>query len=42
MLAMCRQLGFSIAPDPADHDIYVVRLPIARREPFTAVAVRSS
>jgi hypothetical protein len=26
MLAMCRQLGFDIAPDPRDPDTYVVRL----------------
>jgi hypothetical protein len=28
MLAMCRQLGFDIAPDPRDPDTYIVRLPI--------------
>ncbi|WP_291845841.1 bifunctional acetate--CoA ligase family protein/GNAT family N-acetyltransferase [Bradyrhizobium sp.] len=26
MLEMCRSLGFDVAPDPADHDIYNVRL----------------
>jgi hypothetical protein len=30
MLAMCRQLGFDIAPDPRDPDIYLVRLAIER------------
>jgi acetyltransferase len=31
MLAMCRQLGFDVAPDPRDPDTYIVRLAIARR-----------
>jgi hypothetical protein len=26
MLAMCRQLGFDIAPDPCDPDIYLVAI----------------
>jgi acetyltransferase len=30
MLAMCRELGFSITPDPADSDLYLVRLPVAK------------
>jgi acetyltransferase len=28
MLAMCRELGFTIAPDPAERDVYVVTLPL--------------
>ena len=30
MLAMCRQLGFDVAPDPRDPDTYIVRLAIER------------
>jgi len=30
MLAMCRELGFAIAPDPHDADLCVVRMPVAR------------
>ena len=30
MLAMCAQLGFSVAPDPEDPGLSVVRLPVAR------------
>ena len=30
MLAMCRELGFDIAPDPRDPDTYLVRLAIER------------
>ena len=29
MLAMCRQLGFSITPDPDDATVAIVRLPVA-------------
>ena len=29
MLAMCRELGFSVAPDPQDGDLRVVRLSLA-------------
>ena len=32
MLAMCRELGFSIAPDPNDPDTCVVKLAISCRE----------
>jgi acetyltransferase len=28
MLAMCKELGFQIKPDPDDFDIYVVELPV--------------
>jgi acetyltransferase len=30
MLAMCRDLGFSVTSDPDDRDVYVVTLPLAR------------
>jgi acetyltransferase len=30
MLAMCRELGFSLAPDPLDADIDVVKLTLAK------------
>ena len=29
MLTMCRQLGFHVATDPDEPDIYVVKLPLA-------------
>ena len=32
MLAMCRELGFEITPDPQDADLYVVKLPVPKRE----------
>jgi acetyltransferase len=32
MLAMCRELGFSIAPDPTDSELYLVRLSVPRAE----------
>jgi acetyltransferase len=31
MLTMCRKLGFEIAPDPQDQDLYVVKLPVPKR-----------
>jgi acetyltransferase len=30
MLAMCRELGFSITPDPAESDLYLVRLAVPK------------
>jgi len=33
MLAMCRELGFEIAPDPQDADLYVVKLAVPKRGP---------
>ncbi len=32
MLAMCKELGFEIAPDPDEPDTYVVRLVIAKAQ----------
>ena len=29
MLAMCKELGFDMAPDPRDPDTYVVRLAVS-------------
>jgi len=31
MLAMCRELGFEITPDPQDAELYVVKLKVPRR-----------
>ena len=31
MLAMCRELGFAVAPDPQDPDLYVVKLEVPKR-----------
>jgi hypothetical protein len=28
MIAMCKELGFNVAVDPRDRDIYIVKLPI--------------
>jgi len=33
MLAMCRELGFEIAPDPQERDIYTVKLRVPKRGP---------
>jgi acetyltransferase len=33
MLTMCRELGFEIAPDPQDPDLYVVKLRMPKRGP---------
>jgi acetyltransferase len=32
MIAMCRELGFAVAPDPQDPDLYVVTLAVPKRE----------
>ena len=31
MIAMCRELGFAVAPDPQDPDLYVVKLKVPKR-----------
>ena len=38
MLQMCRELGFSIAPDPADPAIIVVKKELATDQPSGGVA----
>ena len=31
MIAMCRELGFAVTPDPQDPDLYVVKLTVPKR-----------
>lgn len=42
MLAMCRELGFNLAPEPDDERIVRVELPIAASHPPRSAATRSS
>jgi acetyltransferase len=32
MIAMCRELGFAVTPDPQDAELYVVKLTVPKRE----------